>query len=143
VQIDLENIDRIYEALRESHDVLFVEGAGGVLVPIKRDFFFSDLMKRWNSTVVVVSRLGLGTINHTLLTCRFLKGEHVPVAGVVLNDTEGRHDAATKTNREMLARYLDVPLLGVFPHLERPGAVDRAALAELIRNNIDMEPLLR
>lgn len=142
-QIDLEAIDRIYERLRAAHDVLFIEGAGGVLVPIKKGFFFSDLMKRWHTTVLVVCRLGLGTINHTLLTCRFLKGEHIDVAGVILNDIEGKHDAATKTNKEMLTRYLDVPLLGVFPYLERTGATGRAALAGIVKNHLDMEPLLR
>ncbi|MGD0230667.1 MAG: dethiobiotin synthase [Syntrophorhabdales bacterium] len=142
VQIDLENLDMIYERLKAAHDMLFVEGAGGVLVPIKKGFFFSDLMKRWKTTALVVSRLGLGTINHTLLTCRFLKSEHIPVAGVILSDIDGKHDLATKTNREMLARYLDVPLLGVYPHLERAGGViDRMALADIAEKNLNMTML--
>ena len=142
VQIDLENLDRLYRRLEAAHDILFVEGAGGVLVPIKKGFFFSDLMRRWKTSAIVVSRLGLGTINHTLLTCRFLRSEHIPVAGVIINDTEGKKDAATKTNPEMLARYLDVPLLGVYPHRKQGGPINREALAQVAEKHLDMRALI-
>lgn len=142
VQIDLEHLDRIYERLSRDHDILFIEGAGGVLVPIKHNFFFSDLMKRWNTKTIIISRLGLGTINHTLLTCYFLKNHGIPIAGVILNDTDGKSDAATKTNPDLLTRYLEAPLLGVFPHLPHTGTLDRQQLADLVDKNIDMGPLL-
>ena len=142
VQIDLESLDRLYQRLAAAHDMLFVEGAGGVLVPIKKGFFFSDLMRRWKTSAIVVSRLGLGTINHTLLTCRFLRSEHIPVAGVIINDPEGKKDAATKTNPEMLARYLDVPLLGVYPYRKQGGAMDREALAQAAEKHLDMRALI-
>ena len=142
VQIDLENLDRLYQRLAAAHDILFVEGAGGVLVPVKKGFFFSDLIKRWKASAIVVSRLGLGTINHTLLTCRFLRSEHISVAGVIMSDTEGKRDAATKTNPEILARYLDVPLLGVYPHREESGAMDRETLARVAEKHLDMRVLV-
>jgi dethiobiotin synthetase len=143
VQIDLEMLDRVYNRLREAHQVLFIEGAGGILVPISRNFFYVDLMKRWNVRALVVARLGLGTINHTLLTCARLKREAIPVAGVILNDNEGKTDLATRTNPEILARYLDVPLLGCFPHLEgeNRGLPDRAMLADLVEKHIDSHSL--
>jgi len=141
VQIDLEHLDRIYRRLCKEHDVLFVEGAGGVLVPIKPGFFFADLMKRWKTTVIVVSRLGLGTINHTLLTCHFLKSKGIPIAGVILNDLEGKADDATRTNPGILARYLDVPLLGIYPHTSQGACRDRENLARLVEDNLNTAPL--
>ena len=143
VHVDLELLDRIYGRLRTSHQVLFIEGAGGILVPIRRNFFYVDLMKRWEVRVLVVARLGLGTINHTLLTCAYLKHAGISIAGVILNDSEGKKDLAAKTNPDMLARYLDVPLLGLFPHLENAhrGLPDRASLADLVEKNIDTKPL--
>ena len=144
VRIDLEMLDRIYGGLKASHDLLFIEGAGGILVPITKNFFYVDLMKRWDVLALVVARLGLGTINHTLLTCRYLKQEGIPIAGVILNDNEGKKDLAAKTNPDMIARYLDVPLLGVFPHLEPApkGLQDRALLADLVEKHIDTRPIL-
>lgn len=142
VQIDLENLDMIYGRLKKEHEVVFIEGAGGILVPIKKNFFFCDLMKRWKTSVIVISRLGLGTINHTLLTCRFLKIEGIRVAGVILNDTEGKTDAATKTNPDILSRYLDVPLMGIFPHIRREETMDRKGLVEIVKKNLDMNHIL-
>jgi dethiobiotin synthetase len=143
IQIDLEHLDRIYDRLHGMHEILFVEGAGGVLAPIRRNFFFSDLMKRWKSTVIVVARLGVGTINHTLLTCRFLKDEAIPVAGVILNDVGGKADMAAKTNPEVLSRYLDVPILGVFPHLRSSNLGDREYLARAAEENLNMGMIVR
>jgi dethiobiotin synthetase len=143
VHVDLELLDRIYSQLKAAHQILFVEGAGGILVPIARNFFYVDLMKRWDVRALVVARLGLGTINHTLLTCALLKREGIPVAGVILNDNEGRKDLAAKTNPEMLARYLEVPLLGLFPYLEiaPQGLPDRTLLADIVEKHIDTSHL--
>jgi dethiobiotin synthetase len=144
IHIDLEMLDRIYQSLLKKHEILLVEGAGGILVPIRKDFFFVDLIKRWNVPVLVVSRLGIGTINHTLLTCRYLKEEGIRVVGVILNDSDSKTDPSKKSNPEILTRYLDVPLLGVFPYeealvrSERP----REVLASIIADHIDLKPLL-
>ncbi len=141
--IDLEAVDRVYRNIAASHDITLVEGAGGILVPIVEGFFFIDLIARWKLPVVVVGRLGLGTINHTLLTCRALQSRGIRVIGVVLNDTEGSGDVAARTNPDMLRKYLDVPLLGVVPHLkgtdgETPA---RDILARLASTHIDTKTI--
>lgn len=144
IHIDLEMLDRIYQSLLKKHEILLVEGAGGVLVPIRKDFFFVDLIKRWNVPVIIVSRLGIGTINHTLLTLRYLKNEGIRVAGVILNDSDGKNDPSKKSNPGVLTRYLDVPLLGVFPYEETlaKGERPREILASIISDHIDMTPIV-
>jgi dethiobiotin synthetase len=109
-----------------------------VLKPIRRNFFISDLIKRWRLPVIIVARLGIGTVNHTLLTWRFLKAEGMPVAGVILNDLQGKQDASTRTNPGILSRYLEVPLLGVFPHRNGTATTDRETLAEIVEKSLDM-----
>ncbi len=145
VRIDLETADRIYDRLLKSHDMLVVEGAGGLLVPIKRDFFFVDLVKRWGVPVIIISRLGLGTLNHTLLTYALCKREGIRVIGVILNNIEGREDIAARTNPAVLAKYLDVPILGTFPYNEvlSKGKPDREMLAQSAKDNLDMEPIVK
>jgi len=65
----------------------------------------------------IVARLGLGTINHTLLTVRQAKVHGLKIAGLVLNDTAGgHHGLAEKTNIRVLPALCKVPLLGVMPH---------------------------
>lgn len=139
VTIDISLIDTIYRNIAQRHDVVVVEGAGGILVPIADKFFYIDLIERWKAPVIVVSRLGLGTINHTLLTCQYLKARSVDVIGVILNNTEGLGDLAARTNPEVLKKYLEVPILGIFPHRKNllAGNVDRELLARIFEENID------
>jgi dethiobiotin synthetase len=144
VNIDIRVIDRIFRNLVKTHDVLIIEGAGGVLVPIRNNFFFADLIQKWNVPTLIVSRLGLGTINHTLLTNHLLKERGIKVLGVILNNTDGLGDLPARTNPDILRKYLDVPVLGIFPHVKDllKGRVDRERMADILAQNINTEPLI-
>lgn len=145
VSIDISLVEKIFQGLKRSHDLLVVEGAGGVLVPIRENFFFIDLIQKWNAPTLVVSRLGLGTINHTLLTIRLLKERGIKVLGVILNDTVGLDDLPTQTNPTILKKYLaDIPILGIFPHVKDliKGSVNRERMADILAKNINTDPLL-
>jgi dethiobiotin synthetase len=144
VNIDINMVDKIYHSLAKSHDLLVIEGAGGVLVPIKENFFFADLIQKWNAPTLIVSRLGLGTINHTLLTNHLLKERGIKVLGVILNNTDGLGDLPAQTNPDILRKYLDVPVLGIFPHVKDllKGSVDRERMADILAENINTDALL-
>ncbi len=144
VNIDINMVDKIYHSLAKSHDLLVIEGAGGVLVPIKENFFFADLIQKWNAPTLIVSRLGLGTINHTLLTNHLLKERGIKVIGVILNNTDGLGDLPAQTNPDILRKYLDVPVLGIFPHVKHllKGSVDRERMADILAKNINTDALL-
>jgi len=144
VNIDINMVDKIYHSLAKSHDLLVIEGAGGVLVPIRENFFFVDLIQKWNAPTLIVSRLGLGTINHTLLTNHLLKERGIKVIGVILNNTDGLGDLPAQTNPDILKKYLDVPVLGIFPHVKDllKGSVDRERMADILAENINTDALL-
>jgi dethiobiotin synthetase len=139
--IDVGLIMKAYRKLGKRHDVLIIEGAGGILVPIRDGYFFSNLIVDMGAPVILVSRLTLGTINHTILSCRFLTSIGVQVSGVILNDMTGEKDLASETNPAMLRKYLEVPLLGTFPHVPDLFAqgIDRERLASLFEKNINCE----
>ncbi len=99
--------------------VLIVEGAGGLFVPIKRKYFMLDLMAALVSPVIVVARPGLGTINHTLLSCEVADARGIDVRGIVINNYVKRPSLAERTNPDMIHRYSGRRLLGILPHL--PG----------------------
>jgi len=132
-RIDLRKILRTYQQLAVSYDVVLVEGAGGLLVPIRDNYFVADLAKSLKLPVIIVARLGLGTINHTLLTVRQAHAHGLKIAGLVLNDTVGdRHGLAEKTNIRVLPKLCKVPLLGVVPH----GKTGLPAAARRICNQL-------
>ena len=115
--IDLRKILRTYQQLSANYSVVLVEGAGGLLVPIRKNYFVADLAKALKLPLLIVARLGLGTINHTLLTVHQANAHGLKIAGLILNDTVGGHyGLAEKTNIRVLPKLCKVPLLGVVPH---------------------------
>lgn len=62
---------------------LFVEAAGGLMVPLTRRTLYIDILQRWGAPVVLCARTGLGTINHTLLSIEALQRREVPLLGIV------------------------------------------------------------
>jgi dethiobiotin synthetase len=85
VAIDPTRITQALQTLSSRHDCVLVEGIGGVLVPITTDLFVVDLIKRLGLPVLLVTRPGLGSINHTLLTLDCLRTRGVPILGLVFN----------------------------------------------------------
>jgi dethiobiotin synthetase len=115
--VDLALVRETFTRLRAEHEAVIVEGAGGWLVPILRDFSVADLAAEFALPVLVVAANRLGAINHTLLTVRAVKASELRCAGVILNHVResSPEDAAVVTNRAVLEELLadeEVPVLG-------------------------------
>jgi len=122
-RIDLAKIRRAYSQLTTHYSPVLVEGAGGLLVPIARNYYVANLARDLGLPVLIVARLGLGTINHTLLTVRQAQAMGLHVCGIVLNDTVGgKRGLAEKTNIVEIPKLCGVPLLAVVPHGKRGAA---------------------
>jgi len=108
---DLDQIrDRFARIRRQKHSII-VEGVGGWLVPILRDYSVADMAAEMKLPVVVVAANRLGALNHTLLTVRAIQERGLTCAGVILNNILPEADPATSTNRAILEHLLEVPLL--------------------------------
>lgn len=77
-QISLERIIEKYHALSKLCDILLVEGAGGLMVPVTKDFMMIDLIQRLGSDVLLVTPSRLGCINDTLLSHEALRSRNIP-----------------------------------------------------------------
>ena len=75
--IDIDVIIEKYHNLQKRCDILLVEGAGGLLVPIKRDFMMIDLAKSLNSPLLLITHSALGCINDTLLSIEAIKSRDI------------------------------------------------------------------
>lgn len=108
-----------------------VEGAGGLYVPLDAEHDVIDLIAAAKLPVVLVARLGLGTLNHTALSLEALAKRRARVAAVVVvKSTRGR-DVSERYNPAWLRRRHDVPVLGPVPYLAR-GAERLAALQRVL-----------
>ncbi len=119
-RIDVQKIRAAYECLRQRHDILLVEGAGGLMVPLCGDYFVADMVRELGLEIVIVARLGLGTINHTLLTVQEARSQGIAVRGVLFSESFSlKRGVPEKTNPEAIRRFADVDILGTIPHLRR------------------------
>lgn len=85
VKIDLEVIESAYHQLSEMADIVIVEGAGGLLVPINAEETLADLIKYLNIPIILVVGMKLGCINHALLTLEVIESRKLPISQWVAN----------------------------------------------------------
>ncbi|MBX5449089.1 dethiobiotin synthase [Thermogemmatispora sp.] len=118
VTIELAEIVRCYRQLLATHDVVLVEGAGGLLVPLTAQQTMLDLAVTLGLPLLVVARNVLGVINHTCLTVA-VASQRARVLGVVLNHpgAPDESDLSVRSNANALQRWCPVPLYGPLPHL--------------------------
>ncbi len=98
-------------------DVL-IEGAGGWEVPLTASETLADFAQSLGLPVVLVVNNRLGALNHTILTVRNIQARGLRCAGVILNHVSEARDAASISNRMVLERFLDVPILAEVMHGE-------------------------
>src|SRR5207237_10583246 len=104
VYIDLERVLAAFHALQNRVEHVVVEGVGGWLVPIRADYFVSDLAVEMSLPVLVVAQNRLGCLNHTVLTVRSIAEHALRCLGVVLNGVPRTSDVASVTNLDILKK---------------------------------------
>lgn len=90
IYIDINKILFQYEEIKNNagaDDILIIEGAGGLMVPLNKNEFVIDLIKKLNAETILVSRNYLGSINHSLISAWLCKEKNIPVRGWFFNDT--------------------------------------------------------
>ena len=141
--VNLEVIRERFDTLCERHEVVVVEGVGGLMVPLSENLMVSDLVRALNLPVLVVARAGLGTINHSLLTIRCARADGLDVIGFVMN-RPGSAGLVERTNPAIVSKYGDALCFG----LVEEGVdidVDSCRLGnavEIVRRAVDWRKIL-
>jgi dethiobiotin synthetase len=108
---DLKKINNAFKYFLNKYEFILVEGVGGILVPLKQNFFVSDLIKKLNLPVIIVARFGLGTLNHTLLTVEKLRRDKQKILGVILNGKKNKSDVSVKSNASIIKKITKLSVL--------------------------------
>jgi dethiobiotin synthetase len=137
--IRFSTIRQAYRRLQRRHDLLLVEGVGGLHVPLTATADVVDLIAMLQAPVLVVGRAGLGGINHARLTVNALRQRKIPVLALVLNHPTPVQTALARRQAQstvsLLRKRAGVPVVGPLPH--QPGLAARAvqALSKLAENS--------
>ena len=91
--VEKEVILKAWERVTKAYPYVTMEGSGGIMCPIRHDekavYYLEDIIQWLHLPVLVVANAGLGTINHVVTTCEYIKNRHIPVKGILLNHWKG------------------------------------------------------
>ncbi len=141
-KIDVRKIAAAARKLKQKkYDYLIVEGCGGLLVPVTSDFFVVDMIKMLKADTIVVSRSGLGAINHSLLSLEILRARKIRPLGVIFNRLSGGPmSVPEKTNPGVIAGLGHTRSLGMFPYMKMGCAAN--CLGKAFLKHIDLSKLV-
>jgi dethiobiotin synthetase len=100
---------------------LVVEGAGGLMVHLNKEFMVIDMIRQLELPVILVSKNYLGSINHTLLSIEALQSRDIEVLGIIYNGERSAH------MRELVHEATGIHEIGSIPTTEK---IDQAFINE-------------
>lgn len=121
IVIDVRLVLDRFEKLQSLHDVVLVEGIGGIMTPILKDYYVADLIKDMNLESLVVTGSKIGTVNHTLLTCDVCRRYGIKTKGIIINNFDATgYD--TNDLKSDLTNLSGLEVLCSIPHLDECNA---------------------
>ncbi|MDE7144697.1 MAG: dethiobiotin synthase [Duncaniella sp.] len=105
-KIDLNLIDEATERLKERYDIVLIEGAGGLMVPIEDDFLTIDYVTSRRLPLILVTNGVLGSINHTILSLEAIKHRGIHLEAVIYNEHFDTDKVIAEDTKGFITRYL-------------------------------------
>lgn len=133
VEIDLDKIMDAFTDLSKLHDIVIVEGAGGLYAPLKEGKFIGDLARMMNLPALIVSHPFLGSINHTLMTVGAAETLGLATVGIVFN--QWRKRKFPEPDFDLIEKSGGVKVLGLTPFIK---TIKEKTVIELVRKNVDV-----
>lgn len=136
ISIDPSILQFAFRRQSARHKLVLVEGAGGIMTPIRDTYLMRDLAADLQIPCLIVARASLGTVNHTVLTIESLRQARIPVVGVVLGRVPVRSDPAERTSGPLIEEITGVKVLGEVIHDDEVD-VDRLSIGSLLSSDFD------
>ena len=137
-KIDIGHVMQCFRKLDKIHDIMLVEGIGGIMTPILKDYAIIDLIKDLMANTIIVTSSKIGTVNHTILTCNMCKNMNIPVKGLIINNFDSTGYPISELERD-LSILTDLPVLCSLPHMEKFNLSD---YSDLIQEKVDLSALV-
>jgi len=127
-----------FKKLTKLHEMILVEGMGGIMTPILKDYYITNLIKEMKIPTVIVTRSKIGTVNHTIMTVKMCEKYKIPVKGIIINNfDDGYPIPELKRDLENLT---GIKVLGSIPFIKN---MSDASLYRIFKKNIDLKSLLK
>ena len=105
-EINLEKITKASETLASKYDVVLIEGAGGLMVPIIDEYLTADYVKHHKLPLILVLSGELGSINHALLTLNAIKNYGIELFAIIYNPHFDKDNLICEDTRKYLKKWI-------------------------------------
>lgn len=137
IKFNIQTIVDCYKELSSQHDILLIEGIGGAMTPILKDYFVTNLIKELNLETILITSSRIGTVNHTIMTCKMCQIYGNKIRGIIINNLAQNGYPLTDLKRD-LEQLTNIPVLGSIPYLK---IFDLEKLSQIISKNISIKSL--
>ena len=127
-----------FKKLSKNHKMLLVEGMGGTMTPILRNYYVVNLIKDMKTPTVIVARSKVGTVNHTLMTVMLCQKYKIPIKGIIINNFDNGYPI--NQLKKDLESLTGIKVLGSIPFIKD---MSDKSLYKIFKKNIDMKSLLK
>ncbi len=139
IEVDVGIVIDSFKKLRTIHDVLLVEGMGGIMTPILHDYFITNLIKDMNLETIVVCSSRIGTVNHTIMTCDLCKKFGIKIRGIIINNLDQFGYPINELKRD-IESLTGLPVLGLIPFI-KDFTINK--ISEVVSNEINVKSLIQ
>ncbi|MCJ8306978.1 MAG: dethiobiotin synthase [Nitrosopumilus sp.] len=127
-----------FKKLTKLHDMILVEGMGGIMTPILKNYYITNLIKEMKIPTVIVTKSKVGTVNHTIMTVKMCEKYKIPIKGIIINNFDKGYPIP-ELKRD-LQNLTGVKVLGSIPFIKN---MSDTSLYRIFKKNIDLKSLLK
>ena len=132
--IDIEEILNKYKEIEMRHDFTIVEGIGGLMVPLSKDFSVADLASIINIPIILITSNRIGSINHIIMTSRLAILYKLKIKGIIINNKfkflETYYKLITNSLPRVVEELTQCKVLATIPYIKKPTAKKIANILE-------------
>ena len=128
-----------FKKLTNMHEMILVEGMGGILTPILKDYYITNLIKDMKISTIIVTRSKVGTVNHTLMTVKMCEKYKIPIKGIIINNFDGDGYPINQLKKD-LEDLTGIKVLGSIPFI---SDMSDKSLYKIFKKNINIKLLLK
>ncbi|GFZ30203.1 ATP-dependent dethiobiotin synthetase BioD [Clostridium zeae] len=118
--MNLDVIKEKYVYLKNKYDYIVAEGSGGIVCPLIDDerglYVLENLIKDLNMSVLIVAKAGVGTINHSVLTVKYIENLGIKIKGIIINNY--KEELLYDDNISMIEKLTKIPVIGKLKTIE-------------------------
>lgn len=140
IKFDKKIIFENFEKLKNKHKMLLVEGIGGIMTPLTKNYFVADMIKEMDLETIIVTRSTLGTLNHTMMTVKTCHDYKIPIKGIIINNYDEKGDPAEKNAPSTIHEITNVPILGILPFVRDYHNIEM--MMSYVEKNVDLNSII-